>query len=194
MRPARPVPYELHAHGEVNFGDDTVELAFGNSGKAAAVFHVRSGNGDGPWTYTVGAGDELSDTWSFGNGQSAYDLSVYGANGFVRTFKGNLRSHRRNDLSIRAHYHRETGGLTLEVRNAGFANSNIQIANAYGRRTTTHALNPGETLRLPFQLEASFGWYDLTIQADGEPAFERRLAGHVETGNDSVSDPALGRP
>jgi len=198
VRPARPVPYELHTHGEVNFGAATVALTFANTGKAAAVFHVRSaapsGNGDGPWTYTTGAGDLLSDTWSFSGGQSAYDLSVYGPNGFLRTFKGNLRNHRRNDLSLRVHYHPETGGLTLEVHNGGFANSNIQVANAYTRQTTNHSLNPGETLRLPFPLEASFGWYDLTVHADGEPSFERRMAGHVETGHDGVSDPALGRP
>ena len=33
---------------------------------------------------------------------------------------------------------------------------------------------------------------DLTITVEGDAGFEYRLAGHVETGKDSVSDPAMG--
>jgi len=33
------------------------------------------------------------------------------------------------------------------------------------------------------------GWYDFTVAA---AAFERRFAGRLETGQDSVSDPAMG--
>jgi phospholipase C len=38
----------------------------------------------------------------------------------------------------------------------------------------------------------SCGWYDLGIRVESEPGFLRRLAGHVENGKDSASDPALG--
>ena len=36
------------------------------------------------------------------------------------------------------------------------------------------------------------GWYDLIVTVAGDPTFKYRLAGHVETGQDSFSDPALG--
>jgi phospholipase C len=36
------------------------------------------------------------------------------------------------------------------------------------------------------------GWYDLIVTVTGDPTFKYRLAGHVETGKDSFSDPALG--
>ena len=51
-------------------------------------FQVRSGNtSDGPWTYTVEAGQSLSDSWAVGpSNQGKYDLSVYGPNGFLRSF------------------------------------------------------------------------------------------------------------
>ena len=35
------------------------------------------------------------------------------------------------------------------------------------------------------------GWYDVRIAVDWNPAFGRRLAGHVETGRPSISDPAI---
>ena len=35
------------------------------------------------------------------------------------------------------------------------------------------------------------GWYDLSVTSDQDDAFLRRLAGHVETGRPSTSDPAI---
>jgi hypothetical protein len=37
-----------------------------------------------------------------------------------------------------------------------------------------------------------YGWYDLVITVEGDPGFEYHFAGHVETGEDSISDPAIG--
>jgi phospholipase C len=37
------------------------------------------------------------------------------------------------------------------------------------------------------------GWYDVLVTSDSSPRYLRRLAGHIETGRPSVSDPALGR-
>jgi len=41
-------------------------------------------------------------------------------------------------------------------------------------------------------VKSSYGWYDLGIRVDTDPGFLRRLAGHVENGLDSASDPAFG--
>jgi phospholipase C len=53
-------------------------------------------------------------------------------------------------------------------------------------------LVPGESVGKFWPLGESFGWYDLTLAVDGDPAFCRQLAGHVETGAPSASDPAIG--
>jgi phospholipase C len=42
-------------------------------------------------------------------------------------------------------------------------------------------------------IAAAGHWYDLIVTVDEEPAFGRRLAGHIETGRPSRSDPALDR-
>jgi phospholipase C len=53
-------------------------------------------------------------------------------------------------------------------------------------------LRPGESDTKSWSLAHTRGWYDLVITVDGDPAFEHRIAGHVENGEDSISDPAMG--
>jgi phospholipase C len=41
-------------------------------------------------------------------------------------------------------------------------------------------------------LEESFGWYDISVTVASDAGFLRRLSGHVENGEASFSDPAIG--
>ena len=47
-----------------------------------------------------------------------------------------------------------------------------------------------ETLQFP--VERTRGWYDLAVSVQGDPQFEYRYAGHLETGEASISDPGMG--
>jgi phospholipase C len=77
VRPARAIPYTLHADGHASASSFSIE--FRSSGGAAAVFQVRSADAaHEPRGYTVEPGKQLTDTWDFGSG---YDLSVYGPTG-----------------------------------------------------------------------------------------------------------------
>lgn len=194
IRPARALPYELHVHESVDLSNGTVNIHFRNSGKVAAVFQVRSGDSqNGPWTYTVGTETEVSDTWDFAaDNQAVYDLSVYGPNGFLRTFKGDISDGGGTNLDIRCFYDVYSCGITLEIHNRRGGIRSVRILDAYSKKTVTHRLREGESLREYWQLEASYGWYDLTVEVEPDSGFLRRLAGHLETGKDSMSDPAIG--
>ena len=196
LRLARAVPYELHVVDETDVAEGTVEVSFRNSGKAAAVFQVRSvTNQSGPWTYTVSPGARLSETWPVAAEPSTYDLSVYGPNGFLRTFKGTLDEHEtsRADLAVRSEYDVRLGpGITLDVHNRGREGAAVRVVDAYTKQTLRRSIEAGRTLTWHWPLEGSFGWYDLTVEVESDSTFERRIAGHVETGNDSVTDPLLG--
>jgi len=48
------------------------------------------------------------------------------------------------------------------------------------------------TVDVGIEIFPGFGWYDIAVEADADPQFLRRLAGHVENGRDSASDPAFG--
>jgi phospholipase C len=195
VRPARAVPYELQATATVDLADRKVAIRFANTGRAAAVFQVRSGsNAAGPWTYTVEAHHDLADTWDFGAAHEIrYDLSVYGPNGFFRAFQGSLTDRGRANLAVQTIYEPAHNTLVLEIHNAGARLEGLHIDDAYAREHTVHSLAPGERLTRRFALERSFGWYDVALRVDSDPAFRRQVAGHLETGQDSMSDPLLGR-
>src|SRR5262249_34668654 len=119
LRPARAVPYELHVRGQVDFSEGAVKIRFANSGKAAAVDQVYSGDGQsGPWTYSVGPHTEISDTWNLtANGQTEYDLSVFGPNGFLRVFKGSVSESGAADIESNLTYDIRRNGVVLEIQN-----------------------------------------------------------------------------
>lgn len=165
-----------------------------NTGVAAAVFQVRAGAGaTGPWTYTVGPHDELEDTWDFrALGETTYDLSVYGPNGFLRAVKGSLELGAAN-VVVQTIYEPDRNAIVLEIRNLGPRIESLHTANAYSGQRATHRVLPGELVIQRFALSDSFGWYDVTLTAESDGSFQQQIAGHLETGSDSASDPALGR-
>ena len=71
----------------------------------------------------------------------------------------------------------------------------IEDAGTTGQGFYQHivrGLRSGQTLEARLSLRSSFGWYDISIEADTDRDFLRRLAGHIENGKDSASDPAFG--
>jgi phospholipase C len=128
-----------------------------------------------------------SDSWAAIQGK--YDLSVFGPNGFLRTFRGSVPG--KTNLHLETRY--EDDAVVLTITNVGKVNIRITVDNAYGKdRPLTRLLRPGHSDRQRWHLVKSFGWYDLSVVADTDPGFLRRLAGHLENGRDSVSDPAFG--
>ncbi len=194
VRPARALPYELHVRGEIDFSRQVFTIHFKNSGKAAAVFQVRTvKTRAGPWTYTVGAGAELSDAFTAPDiDRDAFELIVHGPNGFLRSFKGGLDSGGDANLDVRSRYDIDRGGITLSLRHASPEPVRVHIADGYGRSAATLDIGPGASLDRSWALDSSFGWYDLTITVDADARLQQRIAGHVETGRDSMTDPAIG--
>ena len=191
IRPARALPYELNVHAAVHAALKTVTLTFTNTGDAAAVFHVRSGNvADAPRFYTVEPGKKLNGQWSV---VSNYDLSVYGPNGFVRFFTG-IIAHGANALDIQSQYGSDRGSsIQWIITNGASGPAVVNVFDAYtGRNVTTELLRSKEWVDGKLTLDKFHGWYDLIVTVEGDPVFKYRLAGHVETGKDSFSDPAMG--
>ena len=194
VRPARALPYSLHAHGSAQSGDGSFGIAFGNTGKAGAVFQVRSGDGlFAPRTYTVEPGKQPSGDWDVAaQGATDYDLSVYGPNGFFRGFKGGVAAQGRAKLDVQAAYDEQKGGITLNIVNLAARSARVMIVDNYFGKEIHAQIKSLEAMSKSWRLRGQFGWYDLTITVEGDAGFEYRLAGHVETGKDSLSDPAMG--
>ncbi|GAA4319076.1 phospholipase C, phosphocholine-specific [Compostibacter hankyongensis] len=217
VRPACALPYQLYVSGQLGEGGKRFELTmeardeFFGKRSAGSPFNVyfpgkyNTGKGvfenTGSRSYAVSAGDRLTDSWevaAFENG--IYHVRVYGPNGFFREFSG-----RQEDPQIRiaCEYERRknadskpSGNLVLQVTNLHPSRSYEVVITDHGYKTgnlrKSLAAGGGGALLLPLNLEKSFGWYDFSLRVPGFDEFERRFAGHVETGEDSYTDPAMG--
>jgi phospholipase C len=198
-RPARALPYALDVVARVDRMKRAVELRFRNTGKATAVFHVRADDGkSGPWSYTVGPHSEVSDSFPVAaTGGMGYSFSVYGPNGFLRRCSGEIAGDAAQievdaiDTVTQSGNGAASAGVILKVRNAGADAQEIKIRDGYTRKTETLTMAAGAAEEKAYPLDASFGWYDLMVEAGRDGRFQRHIAGHVETGLDSMTDPAM---
>ena len=188
-KPARPLPYGLDIEGQAT--PDGFSLRFRNEGRQGAHFYVYStSHPGGPWRYTVEAGKELGDAWPAA--PHGHALNVYGPNGFFRRFAGPAGS---RPFALRSQHDPATNDLLLSLTNPGALPIECVVADAaYGQAARHHRLAPGQTFVDRWVLSGSEHWYDLTVSIEGQPGWSRRLAGHLETGRSSTSDPAAVAP
>lgn len=175
--------------------DSGVQLQFINTGAAAAAFNVyTSAATGGPWYYTVLPGTQLDDVPMGAVHDGAYALRVHGPNGFLREFAGNLGAEQPALAAPWVQARQDGELLVLEIGNAGRQPCTLQVRALDYAEPTTQPLQlaAGQRHTLRLTLAASDHWYDIVVEQPGS-AFRRRLAGHLETGKPSRSDPALGR-
>ena len=68
----------------------------------------------------------------------------------------------------------------------------MSIVDAYSKDEITHTLKTGEELTKHWNLKKTSGWYDFVIEVDTDTSFQQHIAGHIETGEESMTDPAIG--
>jgi phospholipase C len=117
-----------------------------------------------------------------------YEIEAQAAERFRILFHGTLTSEENRDWPA------NFSQASREMRRLGPPTRSVAVVDeVHARERTVHSLAPGERLIRRFALERSFGWYDVTLRVDPVPAFRRQVAGRLETGQDSMSDPLLGR-
>jgi len=199
VRPARALPYELFVRARAETSQGKLSMRFANTGQAGAVFLVYAANSaDAPRTYTVEGGKRLEDKLLL-NPDGSYDFTVYGPNGFLRRFAdkpaaASQRGEQEPTLpDVVEGYDVANGNLELRLDNPGSAHCQFIVTNAYDPSLNIRqTVKGGDSEKIYLDLRDAYGWYDLSVSVDTDPAFARRLAGHVETGLPSMSDPALG--
>lgn len=198
VRPSRALAYELHTSARAS-ANGSVQLLFSNTGQRAAVFHVYDAlHLDRiPRRYIVEAGKTLDDTWTTqATDAGRYDLWVLGPNGFHRHFKGDTTRLAASKATpeIRVCYDIANGHVYAEMMNGGTAPVQFSIVSMAYRKDGpwTASVAGGATSTQHWSLADSGRWYDFAVTCDADPAFYRRFAGRVETGEHSVSDPAMG--
>jgi phospholipase C len=187
QRPARALPYAFDVTCEIDAQRKAIALNIINTGAVGVALNAyAAGGAAGPWFFTVEAGKSLRH--EVVTRVDAYDLMIYGPNGFLRHFRGQTQPTEEPVLRFEA--------------NAGhvLAQGRHRISHrAYVPEQAELVLpNTGPVGNLPaitqetWSLAGSDHWYDLEITKPDDPTFLRRFAGHIETGAPSLSDPLLG--
>jgi phospholipase C len=193
IRSSRALPYVLGTTALIE--SSAIVLTFTNSGTQGAVFHVydQLHLDRIPRRYTVEAGKSLTDSWSSAADHGAYDLWVYGPNGFVRTFAGNTATwsasaFRPETLLV---YQTARDHLLLQIDNQGHAASTLTVTPndvLFGTSAQSVTVPAAATASLSLIFQTTSNWYDFTASA---ASFTRRFAGRMETGKDGVSNPVF---
>ena len=195
IRYSRALPYILHCSAKVLVEQNQIQLLFSNTGKQGAVFHVynKLDLNATPKRYMLEAGKHLEDVWTLTEGE--YDLWVLGPNGFHRAFKGDLNDPMQLEslAEIRVCVEECQPKLYLKLRHDGIKPCNLELkANAYLNGQSWQMSTQATEQDLILDMSDVYGWYDFTVYIHGQHSFERRLAGRIETGQDSYSDPFMG--
>ncbi|WP_152267106.1 phosphocholine-specific phospholipase C [Agriterribacter humi] len=188
---SRALPYRLHTRFEALKQEHKIRLIFDNDGKAGAVYHVYDLKHLAriPRRYTVEAGKSLADEWNVLDDNGAYDLEVYGTNGYFHKFTSNTEA---QEPEITLKYNHRKGGILVKMRNPHNVVIDINIVdNAYGYDVPQpFQLAAGKTKKEEWLLGNSGNWYDFSVQSGN--GYLHRFAGRVETGKPAISDPAMG--
>jgi len=215
IRPSSAIPYQLYVSGKYNaktkaldllfesrknvFGDKTAGVPF----TAYLPGQTNLGAGATEWDamrslhYAVKAGDVVQDKLELRRFKDQqYHVQVLGPNGFLREFKGNDKD---PELTLNCGYQRHptsknkiSGNIELNIVHAGEALDLLISDHAYGRPVQSLRISQ-QTTAVVLETRLQFGWYDFSVSIKGNPTYERRFAGRVETGAHSKSDPFMGR-
>lgn len=95
---------------------------------------------------------------------------------------------------VRVEYDRQHGNVQLLLRNEGARECVFTVrAKAYrDDGPWTLKVKGGAERKHHWKLDGSGNWYDFVVTCDADTGYSRRFAGRVETGEHSVSDPAMG--
>lgn len=207
-RPSCALRYELYADGNFDHLNKTVQLSFraGNTvfgsesaGSPFCVYAMRPYTGEQhrTWDYAVKPGFEEKDEFKLSDfSDGRYQLRVYGPNGFYREFTGTAQDPAilvNCDYEAATGKKQLTGNTSIAIQNKGTKPVTILVKdNSYKSGTKEKLVKPGERVTIVTDQSKSHGWYDFSLTVKGTPNFEKRFAGHVETGKVSITDPLMG--
>jgi phospholipase C len=184
-RPHRPTNYKLHADLTVNRTTSQVTATLTNTGKVGASFAIY------PDDYltltctpvTVLASSPGSYLWDATLTGGRYAFSVYGPDGFLTSFAGEVVPAGLNagPVPVVTAVLSSAESKTIELTLANEGNEDILYAvtpNDYEGSTKKVTVKPGnhETISWPAD---QYGYYDVVITADTADGFRRRYAGRV---------------
>ncbi|MFD7165396.1 phosphocholine-specific phospholipase C [Streptomyces violascens] len=190
-KPARPLPWQPNVVGRTSGSEGRFYLDMTNAGSAAVTFTVLPNaiRTDGPWHYTVGARTTTTPLSDYFSKDDQFDVSLYGPNGFHRRFAGKISAPL---VEIASDYAADASHLTLTFTNSRSSAITVTVTDGAYLTGGPWAVVVPASGTAQADYPTDHGWYDLTVTASSDSTFARRLAGHVENGLPSITDPLRG--
>jgi phospholipase C len=211
-KPSNALKYELHADGRLSddgsnfiitfrsakdfFGEEA--LGSGFNVYAPGIYWNKVTESFEPvktWAFAVKAGTEIEYHWPLQSFQDDhYHLRVYGPNGFFREFRGKRAGAIEVSCEPVKRGKKMSRQLKINITNPGEQALSLRLTeDKYEKNETGFSLKPGSRKTITIDTASSQGWYDFRILS-AEPAdLLVCYAGRLETGQDSISDPYMGR-
>lgn len=195
VRISRALPYQFETSDVIDFESKKMLLSINNIGQAGGHFiSYDLANIESEAAikhFTVESGKRIEDAPISVNcleESCTYGFQLMGPNGFFRQFYGsNLCPLHQASLS----YQPADQTVTITLLNSGSIATEFSIVdNAYGATSLSMSINGGEVKSIKWDVASSSNWYDITVSDSG--CYSRRFGGRMETGADSISDPAMG--
>ncbi len=185
LRPRRPIAYDTRVRLEAT--SNGVRLKIHNPAPTGVVCTAYwDASTELPYHYTVGSASDLEDDIYIPK-EKKLAFTVYGPDGFIRKLAGSGPSSLWIDES-----RNKNKDLILHLQNRSSEDQEVKILDrSYGKDNRTLKLAADSSTQITWSLATSHHWYDLEITTDHH---SWRLAGHIETGEDSWSDPANSKP
>ncbi|MEV6110676.1 alkaline phosphatase family protein [Streptomyces sp. NPDC051940] len=180
-RPARPLPYRPEVRATV--ADGWAQVVLENSGSRSAHFALYPYAGE--FAVPQHQDVDVAGGWTFPV-RDEYRFTITGPNGFRREFAGAAG----DGAEVASQADPVTRELRLTLTNTGDTARTLHVhALAYAQQAPSRRvpLRPGETANVVYAAADAHGWYDLAVTAEDLPAYHRRLMGHVENGQPSVT-------
>ncbi|NGM63324.1 phospholipase C, phosphocholine-specific [Sphingobacterium sp. SGG-5] len=186
-KPSNALRYELYVHQK--WHSDKIELQFAASNRFFGTTALGAGfnvynivqEDDFFRSYTVASGEDLSETWSK---SGRYGLHVYGPNGFLRTFEGDVNE---PEVIVQCHYNKQ-GNILLKFLNYGDKDVVIVLEDGYNRMSKKLSVRKKKELQVAIDTGKFYRWYDITVSVG---SWKRQFAGRVENGLTSITDPMM---
>jgi phospholipase C len=184
-RPHRPTVHQPFADVTVNRATGQVTAALTNTGNVGVSFAVYPDNylPFSPTPFTVLQGSPRSYVWDSTVTAGNYAFSVYGPDGFLTSFAGEVVPAGLNAGPVPAVTAAPRSGaattLGLTLANEGQTAVVYTLApNDYEGRTQTVTVGSGGSKSVSWPTD-QYGYYDVTITASAAGGFLRRYAGRI---------------
>jgi len=216
IRNSNSLPYELYVKEKTDIINDVFKLEFAaaklvfgerSAGAAFSVYapeNYLQKNKEGEksylpmkvWDLAVEAGGSVNYSWPLSDFEKeGYHLQVYGPNGFYREYQGDAQTQLRVNTGYEILPEKNKAFLIISIRNLGNSSKEVSLGNKMKNGSNLQKLKipAGGNKEIKLDVAESYNWYDVLITEKSNEVFKRRVAGRIETGKDSKTDPVMGQ-